>query len=92
VYDSKKTEDVAEFNGDDPYDGLRYLIKGVDHYISDAKKEHNQLMKVNEAIQHLQESGDQTGFYRRMEKIEREKGHAKPVRAYHRRGRGRRVA
>ena len=32
IYDEKKIEDVKEFDGDDPYDNLRYLLKTVDRF------------------------------------------------------------
>jgi len=32
VYDEKNIEDVKEFDGDDPYDNLRYLLKTADRF------------------------------------------------------------
>src|SRR5207237_6773635 len=36
VYDKDNPEDVAEFDGDDPYDGGRYLIKAANHFVKES--------------------------------------------------------
>lgn len=65
------TEDVAEFNGDDPYDGLRYVLKAVDRYVQEAEFASGYYNKVEEA-ERLLTDGNVTGYYRRMEKLEKE--------------------
>lgn len=71
-------EDVAEFPGDDPYDGIRYGIKRVDSYLRESKKEAeriNELSKIlaqkaqSESTGAFQES--QTNYYRNMERFEK---------------------
>jgi hypothetical protein len=39
VYDEKNKEDVAEFEGDDAYDCLRYILKAIVKYQDEAKDE-----------------------------------------------------
>lgn len=70
VYDDKKTEDIQEFDGDDPIDNLRYLCKAVNHYCSGSTEELVRMQQVQDAVNQLHTDGNQTGFYRRMEKIE----------------------
>lgn len=66
----KKAEDVAEFDGDDPYDGLRYLVKAAHHYLEDSKLDADKRIKINEAVQQLNSTGDWTSFYRNMENLD----------------------
>ena len=84
VYDDKRVEDVAEFDGDDPYDGFRYLAKGIQRYLKEAKREHEKVQKIEAASEYLQRTGDQTGYYRRMANAERGKRQQRSVRLYHR--------
>jgi hypothetical protein len=72
VYDEKKTEDVAKFNGDDSYDGCRYGLMGADLYLKECQREHTKHQKIAGAHERLANTGDQTSFYIQMAKIERE--------------------
>lgn len=86
--DGKPIEDVAEFVGDDPYDAGRYGIKACERYILDAEREMKRQTYFDSAVKHLEETQDQTSFYRRMEYLERNQpifGDA-PVRGRVRRG------
>ena len=88
IYDDVKMEDVMEFDGDDPYDGARYLIKEVHRWIEKSINVSAQREKLNRVLEYLETSGDQTGFYRRMEKLDREKKQLdRPVKMYHKRPR-----
>jgi hypothetical protein len=71
VYDKTKVEDVAEFPGDDPYDGLRYLIAIVDRYFDEAADEFRKLQSKEVIYETLKKSQDYTQFYRQMEAAER---------------------
>jgi len=44
--DEKKPEMVAEFPGDDPYDGGRYLIQRVHRYFKEAQQENEERAKL----------------------------------------------
>lgn len=70
VYDDVKTEDVKEFTGDDPYDGVRILLGGVRDYMYENAKKIHELKETEDAMAKLQASGNQTSFYRRMEFLE----------------------
>lgn len=77
IYDEKKNkdgksvaEDVKEFDGDDPYDGMRILLGGVKEYLITHAKELQENKERSDAINNLAQSGNQTAFYRRMEKAE----------------------
>jgi hypothetical protein len=70
TYDDTKIEDVAEFNGDDPIDNLRYLCRAATHYWDGSSEEMEKNRVIQNAVIQLQQTGDQTAFYRRMEKIE----------------------
>lgn len=70
VYDEKKKEDVAEFDGDDPYDCLRIGLYRLRDYFDDAVNEHKKYERIGMAAKVLQTTGDQTSFYRVCEAAE----------------------
>ena len=77
-----------EFDGDDPYDGGRYLIKEIHRWIEQSVAVSADREKLNEVLEFLQNTGDMTGFYRKMEKLERDKKvQDRPVKLYHKRPR-----
>lgn len=65
-------EDVAEFKGDDPYDGLRYGCTAIDRYLNGVQREAEERRKIDSVIQTLTATGDYTRFYRQLEHIEAE--------------------
>lgn len=70
IYDEKKIEDIAEFEGDDPIDDLRYFCKAARKYLDGELGSLDQQQKIAEAVA-ISET-DMTSFYRRMEAIERQ--------------------
>ena len=70
--DGENTEDVNEFNGDDSYDGGRYLIKAVDRYLRESAEADAEFQKRAVIHSELEQTGDWTRFHRRMEKLESE--------------------
>lgn len=84
-YDKKKIEDIAQFEGDDPIDALRYLVDSADNYFDSAEGEFKVIQKREQLAAKLKESGDWTAFYRNMSDLERDRN--KPVRMFHRRNR-----
>lgn len=83
--DGKKKEDVAEFNGDDPYDMLRLLLHSADGFFQMATDKNIELVKRQQVIDMLSHGGDQTQFYMNMRRIESEAGlDARPVNMHHR--------
>jgi len=82
-YDKKNIEDIAEFEGDDPIDTLRYLCDTAENYIGTAEDEFKTIQKREQLVAKLNSSQDWTGFYRNMRTLEENK--IKPVRLFHRR-------
>lgn len=72
IYDDKKIEDIAEFEGDDPIDDLRYFCKAAKRFIMGEIGNMNLAVKKQEIVEALQTNGDMTSYYRRMEKIEQD--------------------
>jgi hypothetical protein len=83
VYDKTNPQDVAEFPGDDPYDGIRYLIDTADRYFEESQYEFSKVQKTEALIAKLKESGDMTAFYRNARKLDNSSG-PQPIRRYHR--------
>lgn len=92
VYDDKDkmsgkpAEDVKEFIGDDPYDTLNYLCRAADKFTRSNIVEGNRLAAIEKIQSSLARTGNQTAFYRQMEKLERNQRskRARPVRRFHR--------
>ncbi len=63
-------EDVEEWDGDDPYDGVRYLIKRCEKYLHEAQVEQKRRQTLEKVLTQFQNDGDMTAFYRRMEKLD----------------------
>lgn len=68
--DGKPAEDVAEFEGDDPYDDLRYACDTAERYFDEANQEFSRVQKEAAIIAQLNTSQDWTAFYRNMRTIE----------------------
>lgn len=85
VYDDDKKEDVSEFEGDDPYDAFRYLVKAVDHYNFtklSGKQEH--LKQLSSIAQSFEKDHDYTSLHRKLENLGRKKFHpVRPMRRMH---------
>lgn len=58
-------DDVAEFDGDDPYDTLRYLARAMVRFIAESKKSLDELEEMDR-IRKVS-TGDMNQFYRMME-------------------------
>jgi len=82
VYDKTNPQDIAEFPGDDPLDGFRYLIDSVDRYFDESRSEFEKIQQREELVQKLQQNQDWTAFYRNMRQVEGSTG-VQPVRRYH---------
>jgi hypothetical protein len=84
--DGKAAEDVAEFEGDDPYDDLRYALDSAETYFEEAASEFERIQKQEALDAKLRAYGDWTAYYRNMRTLE-----AKPkmqvVSRYHHRPR-----
>lgn len=69
-YDKKKIEDIAEFEGDDPLDGCRYLVDLADSYFDIAQQEFVEVSRRERIETQLATTQDFTAFYRNMKQLE----------------------
>jgi len=84
-YHEKNKEDYAEFDGDDPIDDLRYLLKACEVYIEDVLNKTKYFEQEAEIVQELVQTNDQFRYYQKMAHLEQSKKMSmpKPVRIYH---------
>lgn len=82
---NKVAEDVAEFEGDDPYDNSRYLLDTVDRYVREASDEFKKIQKQDALVQTLQGNNDWTMFYRNSRTLEANEVTQEPLRRFSRR-------
>lgn len=82
--DGKPAEDVAEFEGDDPYDDIRYAIDSTERYFVEAEKEFEKIQKQEALRIKLEATQDWTAFYRNMRRVD-SKPPMQHVRRFHRR-------
>ncbi len=82
--DGKSVEDYQEFDGDDPLDMLRYMLKSVGIYIEEVLSKTKYFEREAEILQELNTTKDMTAFYMKMQKLEADKrsGSPRPVRRY----------
>jgi len=67
---NKPAEDIAEFEGDDPIDGLRYLLDTAHRFYDEAKDEFDKVQRQQALIERLQNNQDFTAYYRNMNQVE----------------------
>lgn len=69
--DNKPAEDVAEFEGDDPYDDIRYAVDSAEAYFNDAGKEFEKVQRREMLLDTLHNTNDWTAFYRQMASVDK---------------------
>lgn len=79
----KAVEDVAEFDGDDPYDDLRYACDSAERYFNDSANEFEKVQKQQAMTELLERNQDWTAFYRNMRNVEANQSQM-PIRRFHR--------
>lgn len=67
---NKPPEDVAEWNGDDPYDCVRMLLHAADRYFIESSEIADRMNKEEIIVQQLSSTNDMTAYYRNMRKLE----------------------
>jgi len=82
IHDKKNPEDVQEFDGDDPYDGFRYLVDAADRFFDESTSEFEKIQRREKIIHQLEATQDMTAFYRNARKLDVEQL-VKPVRRIH---------
>jgi methanogenic corrinoid protein MtbC1 len=68
--DGKKKEDVAEFEGDDPYDMLRMLVGAADSLVAQSAEANDIFLKREVLETKLKQTQDMTSYYRNMRQLE----------------------
>jgi hypothetical protein len=71
-YDKKKVEDIAQWDGDDPIDALRYIVDAAERYFEEAADEFAIIQKREILLKRVKENNDWTGFYRQARSLEAE--------------------
>lgn len=85
--DGKAAEDVAEFEGDDPYDDLRYALDSAERYFVEAGLEFERIQKQEALTQALANTQDWTAYYRNMKTIDAPTHGMQVVSRFHKRRR-----
>jgi hypothetical protein len=83
--EGKPAEDVAEFDGDDPYDDIRYACDSAERYFDEAGRKMERIQKQEALTKALQNSQDFTAYYRNMRTIETQSTSMQVVRRFRRR-------
>lgn len=82
--DGVPAEDVAEFDGDDPYDAQRYAVDTAERYFETAVHELEEVEKRDQIASALANTQDWTAFYRNQRQLEAQNNSIyKPVRRFH---------
>lgn len=68
--EGKPAEDVAEFDGDDPYDDLRYACDKAERYFDEAGSKFAKVQKQAALTEALKNSQDWTAYYRNMNHVD----------------------
>ena len=83
---NKPAEDISEFEGDDPIDGLRYIVDAAESFFDDANQEFKRIQAQESLVNKLSTSNDWTAFYRNSQKLESDSDESvQPISRYHRR-------
>ena len=77
--DGEVVEDVREFQGDDSYDGGRYLIKEVDQYIRLVWSRDQRVQALGRVMENFQQTQNWTALHRQMEALEAKKQPSKSI-------------
>jgi hypothetical protein len=81
--DGVLAEDVAQFDGDDPYDTIRYGLDTVDRYFETTASDFTRMEEQSRMIEEVKKSQDWTSFYMRARTLEaKEKSASFGVRRY----------
>ena len=70
-YDKTNVEDVEAFDGDDPYDNLRYGLKACQYFLESGRSEASSEAERTRVLEAFQESGNNTALYMNMDRLER---------------------
>lgn len=81
-----KAEDVAAFEGDDAYDGIRYMVDAASGYMNESKAEFENVQAREQLERTFNENPDYNMLFRRAQAMERNKrSEMVPLRMFHHR-------
>lgn len=84
VYDKVNPEDIAEFDGDDPIDNIRYVVDTVDKFFDEAESEFKEIQARQQLVEQFEDTHDWNLLFRRAQALEREHKANQAVPRYHR--------
>lgn len=67
---NKPAEDIAEFEGDDPIDDIRYAVDSAERYFEEAIDEFKKVQAQQILLARLSATNDMTAYYRNMRSVE----------------------
>lgn len=80
----KRAEDVKKQDGDDPYDGGRYLAKAYEEFVKGASAEWIHRCEIDAAVSEFRKTGDYNTYHNRLEIIERDQNKVVSIGEYQR--------
>lgn len=84
VYDKDRPEDVAEFDGDDPYDETRYGVSACQNYLDGGLEEALQAEQIAKVCSQYEQTGNINHFYMQMNNLDAQGRQAsRGVKRYH---------
>jgi hypothetical protein len=83
VYDKVNPEDVAEFDGDDPYDNIRYVVDTVDKFFDEAETEFKTIQARQELVEQFNETQDWNQLFRKAQALEHQTRASLAIPRYH---------
>jgi hypothetical protein len=84
--DGIPAEDVAEFDGDDAYDGIRYMVDAASQYVTQAKEEFRKIQETSKLENEFKQTLDYNILFNRARALERQqKQSVAPIRIFHHR-------
>ena len=75
---------MREFDGDDPYDTLRYLVQSINKYLGSLKEEGDHRDRVSQILERFAQNKDYNYLHRAMAIAEKDEPELVPVRRFHR--------
>jgi hypothetical protein len=84
IHDKNDVEDVEEFDGDDAYDGIRYMVDTADRFFDEARDEYSVIKQRDKLKQQYETTQDMHMMYMYARQIEAIKSGPQPIRRFHR--------
>jgi len=86
TYSKTNVEDIAEFDGDDPVDTIRYMVDEADRYFGESETEMEKIKKREKLVMEFEATQDWNKLFMRARAIEKNDNPIRAVSRYHQRG------